>query len=301
MNPTTLSKVFLESQEKLKSSLQGLRLPKDYAGLQQAIQNHIEALFVSDNEFRKSLNSSDAELLSYALKMALSFQKLTLAESIDFKNLSEKTTMEIEEKSSDKDSDFVENALTLIPTVICAFINPWLAMVAGLGTVGIKKVYTKGGKKRSVNIKEVKTDISRDITVNEIQTIVSGIDSVCHEVDEIISKIQRDRKDLLAQIEGKMGDCVLEKMYPQIVTSLQYLFMEDMKSEKKNQHIQNMIFSLQGYGYELVVFTDENAGYFTKKVNPNVSEITMYLPAIIRNIEGTKVVAAQGIVYLPKK
>ncbi|MBQ0142852.1 MAG: hypothetical protein KBT06_08665 [Prevotellaceae bacterium] len=300
MNSTSLSKVFLESQEKLRSSLQGFRLPKDYAELQQVVYNHIEELLVSDNEFRNSLNSSDAELLSYALKMALSFQKLTLSESIDFMNLSLKTTMEGEDNSYEKDSDFIQNAVTLLPTVICAFISPWLAMVAGLGTVGVKKVYTREGKKHSVNVKEVKTDISKDITDNEIQTIVSGIGSVCKEVDEIINKIQRDRKDLLAQIGSKIEDCVLEKKYPQIVTSLQYLFMEDMKSETKNQHIQNMIFSLQGYGYEVITFSESNSAYFTKKMNPNVSELTMYLPAIIREVEGTKVIAAQGIVYIPK-
>lgn len=300
MKSTTLSNVFLVSQEKLRSSLQDLRLPKDYAELQQVVYNHIETLLVSDNDFRNSLNSSDAELLSYALKMALSFQKLTLAESIDFKKLSVKTTMEIEDKPSAGESDFVDNAITLIPTVICAFISPWLAMLAGLGTVGVKKVYTKEGKKHSVDIKEVKTDISRNITENEIETIVSGIGSICNEVDGIINKIQRDRKDLLAQFGSKIDDCVLEKMYPQIVTSLQYLFMEDIKNGKKNLHIQNMIFSLQGYGYEVVTYSESNAGYFTKKVNPNVSEETMYLPAIIRDVEGTKIIAAHGIVYLPK-
>lgn len=300
MNTTTLTNVFLESQGKLRSSLQGLRLPKDYAELQQIVYNHIEALLVSDNEFRNSLNSSDAELLSYALKMALSFQKLSLTESIDFKKLSTKTTMEVEDKTKVSENDFVENAITLIPTVICAFISPWLAMLAGLGTVGVKKVYTKGGKKYSVDIKEVKTDISRNITENEIETIVSGIGSVCNEVDEIINKIQRDRKDLLAQIGNKIDDCVLEKLYPQIVTSLQYLFMEDMKSDTKNQHIQNMIFCLQGYGYEVVTYSESTSGYFTKKINPNVSEETMYLPAIIRDVEGTKIIAAQGVVYIPK-
>lgn len=301
MNSTTLTNVFLESQGKLRSSLQGLRLPKNYAELQQIVYNHIEALLVSDNEFRNSLNSSDAELLSYALKMALSFQKLSLTESIDFNKLSTKTTMEIEDKPKVSENDFVENAITLIPTVICAFISPWLAMLAGLGTVGVKKVYTKDGKKHSIDIKEIKTDISRNITENEIETIVSGIGSVCNEVDEIINKIQRDRKDLLAQIGSKIDDCVLEKLYPQIVTSLQYLFMEDMKSDTKNLHIQNMIFCLQGYGYEVVTYSESTSGYFTKKINPNVSEETMYLPAIIREVEGTKIVAAQGVVYTPNK
>ena len=297
MSAVTLTSVFLKSEEQLKQSLQGLKLPKDYVELQKVVNSHIESLLVKENDFRNSLNASDAEMLTHALRMALSFQKLSLAESIDFKALSLRTEYKINEQANDN-ADIIEDFLSLLPTVICAFIKPWLAVAAGVGTIGAKKACFRRNKSK-VNYREVSKDISREISSSEIENILHGIESLCKEIDEIISKIQRDRKDLLAKMQNKQEGYTLENMYPQLLSSLQYLFMEDLKNDAKNQHVQNMLFCLQGYGYELVEYSLPTSGFFTKKKNPNVSEETMYLPAIVKDVNGTKIVVAQGIVYIP--
>ena len=299
MSAVTLTSVFLKSEEQLKQSLQGLKLPKDYVELQKVVNNHIESLLVKENDFRNSLNASDAEMLTHALRMALSFQKLSLSESIDFKALSIRTDYKVNQPQNDN-TDIIESVLSLLPTVICAFINPWLAVAVGAGTVGAKKFYRQKNGRKYV-IQEIKQDVSRDISQQEIGTILAGIESLCKEIDEIISKIQRDRKDLLNQMQIKQEGYTLESMYPQLLASLQYLFMENLKNENKNQYIQNMLFCLQGYGYELVEYSLPTSGFFAKKMNPNVSEETMYLPAIVKDVNGTKIVVAQGIVYIPAK
>ena len=297
MSAVTLTSVFLKSEEQLKQSLKGLKLPKDYVELQKVVNSHIESLLVKENDFRNSLNASDAEMLTHALRMALSFQKLSLAESIDFKALSLRTEYKINKQANDN-ADIIEDFLSLLPTVICAFIKPWLAVAAGVGTIGAKKACFRRNKSK-VNYREVSKDISREISSSEIENILHGIESLCKEIDEIISKIQRDRKDLLAKMQNKQEGYTLENMYPQLLSSLQYLFMEDLKNDAKNQHVQNMLFCLQGYGYELVEYSLPTSGFFTKKMNPNVSEETMYLPAIVKDVNGTKIVVAQGIVYIP--
>ena len=297
MSAVTLTSVFLKSEEQLKQSLQELKLPKDYVELQKVVNSHIESLLIKENDFRNSLNASDAEMLTHALRMALSFQKLSLAESIDFKALSLRTEYKINEQANDN-ADIIEDFLSLLPTVICAFIKPWLAVAAGVGTIGAKKACFRRNKSK-VNYREVSKDISREISSSEIENILHGIESLCKEIDEIISKIQRDRKDLLAKMQNKQEGYTLENMYPQLLSSLQYLFMEDLKNDAKNQHVQNMLFCLQGYGYELVGYSLPTSGFFTKKMNPNVSEETMYLPAIVKDVNGTKIVVAQGIVYIP--
>lgn len=300
METITLKNVFLQSQEKLKASLLGLKLPRDYVELQKKVNTHIETLLVSDNEFRNSLTVSDAEVLGLALKMSLSFQKLTLIDCIDFKPLSFQSEFNVE-KNPKGESSIVENTLSLLPTVICAFINPWLAMVAGLGTIGVKTIYCKNGSKDAFNIKETRKDISWEITKEEIQTILSGIETLCTDIDNIIIKIQRERKELLNNLNSRLDDYVIEKMYPQILRSLQYIFMEDINNQAKNQNIQNLRFSLQGYGYDVVEYSPSNISFFIKMINPNVSNETMYLPAIVKEINNEKVVVAQGIVYIPKK
>lgn len=299
MSAVTLTSVFLKSEEQLKQSLQGLKLPKDYVELQKVVNNHIESLLIKENDFRNSLNASDAEMLTHALRMALSFQKLSLSESIDFKALPIRTDYKVNQPQNDN-TDIIESVLSLLPTVICAFINPWLAVAVGAGTVGAKKFYRQKNGRKYV-IQEIKQDVSRDISQQEIGTILAGIESLCKEIDEIISKIQRDRKDLLNQMQIKQEGYTLESMYPQLLASLQYLFMENLKNENKNQYVQNMLFCLQGYGYELVEYSLSTSGFFAKKMNSNVSEETMYLPAIVKDVNGTKIVVAQGIVYIPAK
>lgn len=301
MTTVTLTSVYLQSEEILREELRHKYLPKDYAEIQKIVNNHIASLLTGDNEFKNSLNASDAELLNAALRMALSFQQLSLAESIDFKALSTKTEYQVN-KSDDESSnnDIIENTLTLLPTVICAFINPWMSLAVGGGTVLVKKVIkTKSGRKKEVIVKQRKVDVSHEISTAEINAIIDGIKNICEEVDGIISKIQRDRKDLQAQMENKLEDYTLENMYPQILTSLQYLFMENITSENKNPLVQNMLFNIQGYGYSVVEYSDATAGFFSKKTNPNVSEITMYLPAIIKNVHGTPSVVTEGIIYIP--
>ncbi|WP_300938142.1 hypothetical protein [Bacteroides acidifaciens] len=301
MSATTLTSVFLQSEGALREELSNKYLPKDYAEIQKTVNKHIIDLLSGDNEFKNSLNASDAELLNAALRMALSFQQLSLSESIDFKALSTKTEYQVDQQAdASSNNDIIENTLSLLPTVICAFINPWLTLAVGGGTVLVKKVVRgKNGTRREVLVKERKVDVSHKISSNEIDAIIDGINNICQEIDGIISKIQRDRKDLLAQMENKLDDCTLEKMYPQVLASLQYLFMENLKSDNKNQYVQNMLFNLQGYGYSVVEYSDATAGFFTKKANPNVSEITMYLPAITKDIHGTPSVVAEGIVYIP--
>ena len=46
-NTTTLTSVFLKSEEQLIQSLRGLKLPKDYIELQKVVNGHIESLLIS--------------------------------------------------------------------------------------------------------------------------------------------------------------------------------------------------------------------------------------------------------------
>lgn len=301
MKEPTLTTVFSHSEESLRAELATKYLPRDYTEIQKTVNQHIIRLLADDNAFKNSLNASDAELLNAALRMSLSFQQLTLAESIDFKALSVKTEYDIEGKENNEPSnDIVENTISLLPTVICAFINPWLTLAVGGGTVLVKRIVkTRSGKRKEVLVREKKTDVSRKISEKEIDAIINGIQNICKEIDGIIAKIKRDRKDVVSQMQDKLDACTIEKMYPQILVSIQYLAKENMDKDVKNQYVQNIIFNLQGYGYDIVSYNDATAGFFTKKGNPNVTQEVMYLPAIIKEIEGTKIVVAEGIVYTP--
>lgn len=300
MDSITLASVFMESKDVLRSKLETKSLPKDYSEIQSIVNEHITKLLSGDNAFKDSLNASDADLLNSALRMALSFQQLNLVDTIDFKALSTRTEYEVNKSDEKSSQDIIENTLMLLPALICAFINPWLTIAVGGGTVIAKKmIKSKNGERNEIIVKKV--DVSHRISEKEMNAISSGIESICREIDGIIAKIRRDRIDLEHKMQAKLDECAIEKMYPQLLTSLQYLFMEDMKNDTKNQYVQNMLFNLQGYGYRVVEYTAADAGFFAKKPNPNVTNETMYLPAIVKDTAGTPIVAAEGIVYIPLK
>lgn len=295
----SLKSVFTQSEESLRSSLRGLYLPRNYKEIQQIINEHITKLLTENNEFKASLNASDAEYLNSILKMSLSFQRLTISDSVNFAELSTVYEYDIKESSAG-DTDILENTITLLPTVISAFFNPWLALAVGGVTVLYKKI--NPSDKGKPQITKRKVDRSKPINEEMLSDISDAIQNICKEIDTVIEKIKRDRSDLVAKYKDEVEDKTLEKMYPQILTGMQYLYMENVKSEQKNQNIESMLFQLGVYGYKIIEYSSGNDHHFSHQVKYGIEKPEMYLPAIVKeNIDGTLTTAIEGVYYIPQK
>ena len=299
MESISLKNVFIQSEESLKSSLRGMYLPRDYKEVQQVINEHITKLLTENNEFKANLNASDAEYLNSILRMSLSFQKLTFSDSINFVELSTVYEYDIKEKNNGN-ADVLENTITLLPTVITAFFNPWLALVVGGATVLYKKV--NPSEKGKPQITKRKVDRSKPITEDMLSDISDAIRNICKEIDTVIEKIKRDRSDLIAKYKDEVENKTLEKMYPQILTGMQYLYMENAKNEQKNQNIESMLFQLGVYGYKVLEYSAENDHHFSHQVKFGIEKPEMYLPAIVKeNEDGTLTTAIEGILYIAQQ
>lgn len=295
----SLKSVFTQSEESLRSSLRGLYLPRNYKEIQQVINEHITKLLTENNEFKASLNASDAEYLNSILRMSLSFQRLTFSDSINYAELS--TVYEYDIKDNNvRNADVLENTITLLPTVITAFFNPWLALAVGGATVLYKKV--NPSEKTKPQITKRKVDKSKPITEDMLSDISDAIRSICHEIDMVIDKIKRDRSELVAKYKDEVEGKTLEKMYPQVLTGMQYLYMENAKKEQKSKNIESMLFQLGVYGYKIVEHSSMNDHHFTHQVKFGIEEPEMYLPAIVKeNADGTLTTAIEGVYYIPQK
>ena len=295
----SLKSVFTQSEESLRSSLRGLYLPRNYKEIQQVINEHITKLLTENNEFKASLNASDAEYLNSILRMSLSFQKLTFSDSINFSELSTVYEYDIDENNVGN-VDVLENTITLLPTVITAFFNPWLALAVGGATVLYKKV--NPSEKGKTQITKRKVDRSKPITEDIISNISDTIRNICKEIDTVIEKIKRDRSYLVAKYKDEVENKTLEKMYPQVLTGMQYLYIKNEKNEQKNKNIESMLFQLGVYGYKIIEYSSENDHHFTHQVKYGIEEPEMYLPAIVKeNADGTFTTAIEGIYYMPQK
>lgn len=295
MKEVSLQQIFKQSEDELKERIRGQYLPRDYKTIQHSINEHITRLISGNNEFKESLNSSDAEVLNSILRMTLSYQKLTLTKGIDFAKLSTSYEFDIQDA---KGNDLLENTFTLLPTVICAFINPWLAAAMG----GATFIYKHAKLSSKPTVSKRKIDISKPISEDLILEISDAIEDICKEIDSLIIKIQRDRTDLRNKYLQGEKNKTLESQYPQILQGLQYLFMENIKTGGNIQSLQNMLFQLGVYGYKIVEYSDETQMYFKKQVKVGIESSEMYLPAIIRELEdSSQIVAVQGVLYVPNK
>lgn len=300
MEKVSLSSIFKQSEEVLKSQLREMCLPRDYKEIQRVIGEHISELLSGSNEFRMSLNASDAELLNYILGVSLSFQELSLSDEIDFKNLSAKTEYSVESVDNENKPDVLENTLALLPTVVSAFFSPWLSLAVGGATVVYKSRKVER-KKVGSTMQLQNVDVSQRITEQMLSDITNAIDNICKKIDAIIAKIKRDRADLVEKYRYESDSKTLERMYPQILNGLQYLYMENLKNEKKSQGIDRLLFQLGMYGYKIVEYSNENSGFFTQQIKVGIDEPEMYLPAIIKeNEDGILLSAANGVLYIPQ-
>lgn len=295
----SLKSVFTQSEESLRSSLRGLYLPRNYKEVQQVINEHITKLLTENNEFKASLNASDAEYLNSILRMSLSFQRLTFSDSINFAELSTVYEYDIKENNVGN-ADVLGNTITLLPTVITAFFNPWLALAVGGATVLYKKV--NSSEKGKPQITKRKVDRSKPITEDMLSDIYDAIQTICQEIDNVINKIKSDRAELVSKYQNDANNRTLEKMYPQILSSLQYLFAESIMSGHKNENLKSLIFNLGLYGYKIVPYSQEYAGFFKKQIKLGISEPEMNIPAIVRESEdGSLSLAIEGIIFIPKQ
>lgn len=303
MEPISLKTVFVQSEESLKSSLlrsdAPLCLPKDYKKVQNIINEHLTRLLAENNEFKAHLNKSDAEYLNYVLRMSLSFQRLSFADNINFAELSAVYEYDVKE-SPKSNADVLENTVTLLPTVITAFFNPWLALAVGGATVLYKKI--KPTEKGKPQITRRTVDRSTPITEEMVAGIADAIRNICQEIDGIIGKIKRDRAQLTAEYKNEVEKRTLETMYPQILNGLQYVYMEHARNEQNSESVKSLLFHLGAYGYKVIEYSAEYDGYFKHQPKYGIDEPEMYLPAIVKeNEEGKWAMAVEGVYYIPQQ
>lgn len=298
---SSLQNVFQQSENELRSSLQGYYLPRDYQEIQLKINEHFTRLLSEDNKFISQLNASDMEYLNSILRMSLSFQKLSFSDSVNYQELSKKTIFENKKTTSRKDSDILRDTLSLLPTVVSAFfVKPVYVAIVGGATVLCKRMMSS--KKSSAQVEYHDIDISEPLTDDMISDISESIREICQEIDHIIDKIRRDRSHLIDRYNNDLANKSLEKMYPQLLAGMQYLFMENIRSNQNNQNIENLIFQLGVYGYKVMEYSPENVGHFSQQVKYGIETPEMYLPAIVKeNEDGTFTTAKEGILYIPQQ
>ncbi|QFQ12811.1 hypothetical protein C7Y71_007145 [Pseudoprevotella muciniphila] len=151
---------------------------------------------------------------------------------------------------------------------------------------------------------EKETDNSQPITEELINGIIGELETVCSEIDNILNRVKNNREEMKKHYEKLLQECTLDKMYPQLLSTLRYLWKENNNGESSNnKYVESLIADFENYGYKIVKLSPETRSYFSYKINPKVDSETMYLPAITKKTDGEskEIVVEKGIVYVPEQ
>ena len=301
---TSLKKMFEESKDSLHSQLCGKMLPRDYQQIQNVVKDTFVKLLATNNEFRINLIDADVQLLNSIIRMYSSFCDASINDSIDYAKLSKTTEKEVSVPEENSTENISKDIAYLIPTLVSAFIRPWLTIPVAVATVGVKYASSRRLRTRRVKVVEKEVEMSQPISEELISSIIGALDKLCGEIDDIISSAKRNREEIKNHYERLLRERTLDKMYPQLLSSLRYVWKENKeKKQNESQAVECLISDFENYGYKVVELTPENRSCFSFTVNPRVEEETMYLPAVVRinkNGEAENMVE-NGIVYVPKQ
>jgi len=148
---------------------------------------------------------------------------------------------------------------------------------------------------------EKEIENSLPITEELINGIIGELETICVEIDDILSRVKNDREEIKKYYENLLRERTLDKMYPQILATLRYVWKENKKESSYNKHVDTLIDDFENYGYKVVELSTDTRSYFTFKTNPRVDSEVMYLPAIIKIVDGGKdEIIEKGVVYMPE-
>lgn len=148
---------------------------------------------------------------------------------------------------------------------------------------------------------EKEIENSFPITEDLINGIIGELETICAEIDDILKRVKNNREEIKKHYDELMRDCTLDKMYPQILATLRYVWKENKTESSHNKHVDTLIDDFENYGYKVVELSADTRSYFTFKMNTKVDSEEMYLPAIIKIFDGKNEIVEKGIVYVPEQ
>lgn len=301
MESVSLQNIFEKHKETLRDKLKAKRVPRDLVQIQSEVQFLFTEILTTDSDFRDQLIDADIQLLNSVIRMCNSSYSVSLNEKIDFLNLSRHTEKVILPECANRSKMLLQDTLTLFPTLLSSFITPWLTIpIAGV-TVGVKNYVIKQTVPVRINVVESEIDDSQEITEDLVEHIICALDKLFKEIDSIVALAQENRKEIKSNYEEQLAKCTLDKMYPQLLETLRYLWKENNALGSRRM-VEEFIKDFEAYGYIIVEFNSGNRRYFSFNENPKVIDEVMYLPAIVRKEpNGKEEIIEKGIVYIPSK
>ena len=314
MKNQTIVALFESNKSELENKLKNLSLPQDAQKVQEIVSGYLNNLLDEEGDFRQSLTQSEDYVLQAACSLLNSQQRI-MEEMV-------KHSMTVQPGTKNMPpSNPAENKKELFafPPLIGSaaggtlgglLLGTWGAVFGSIAGTAIALYYISSqqssAKNTSTKAKAIEPEEESIPQEKGIDTEVflTIIQQTCGSIDELIATYRAQIRNVVNKYET-MDKPTLEKDYRFLMEGLQSLFGVNRTTKEKDEkflnklsdRIENVAELLENYDLTVIDYSEENKSWFEEVVSPNTAQITLVLPAIVKNND----VVFRGKVFVPQK
>lgn len=291
----SLTAIFDRDQAILKEKLQGLNLPSDSSRIQNIINDYLNEIFKNEGDFRQGLTQSEDYILQAALSLLNAQRSITkeITPSIVLQGIEPKQQpLQKASKGLKKEQYPIALAGTSLGGGIGgALLGTWGAVFGAIAGTAVVLYYASAESEakpstKMISIKEEKPSIVQFPL--DVDLFISIIKSICESIDSLIDTFRSQINKVIHKYENQEKPS-LEREYRFLLEGIQSLIgykrahSEEEKFLKKIQErIEDMAELLDNYNLTVEDYSEEHKHWFDVIENPNTTELTQVLPAIVR-------------------
>lgn len=291
----SLTAAFDRDQTILKEKLQGLNLPSDSSRIQNIINDYLNEIFKNEGDFRQGLTQSEDYILQAALSLLNAQRSITkeITPSIVLQGTEPKQQpLQKASKGLKKEQYPIALAGTSLGGGIGgALLGTWGAVFGAIAGTAVVLYYASAESEakpstKMISIKEEKPSIAQFPL--DVDLFISIIKSICESIDSLIDTFRSQINKVIHKYENQEKPS-LEREYRFLLEGIQSLIgykrahSEEEKFLKKIQErIEDMAELLDNYNLTVEDYSEEHKHWFDVIENPNTTELTQVLPAIVR-------------------
>lgn len=303
MSLQSLTAIFESNKSVLVERLQGLKLPSDSSRVQSVINDYLNEMFDNEGDFRQGLTQAEDYILQAALSLLNAQQLITkeVTPNISFQQSESKSYTQV--KGGLKKEQY---PITLVGTAVGgiggALLGTWGAVFGAIAGTAIVLYYASADSNTS---SKMTSTIEKPQLIQaqlNVELFLSIVKSICEGIDSLIEVFRAQINRVVNKYES-LDKPSLDKEYRFLLEGIQSLIgykrshSEDEKFLRKIQErIEDMADLLDNYNLIVEDYTEGHKNWFDLIENPNTTELTQVLPAIVKDNN----VVLRGRVFIPE-
>lgn len=312
MAKITLKELFESDQDKLRSMLQDMELPRDAKKIEGAVNNYLNELFDNDGEFRLQLTQAEDYILQSAMSL-LNAQQAIVAELSRNNGHAEPTSQHIPASPTPAAGGISKNAIpysigaTAVGGIVGGVVvGTWGAVFGSIAGTAIALYCVASADKPSAKASYVAPQPrpamigKQKLDVDKFILIVAGI---CESIDNLIETFRAQINRVVNKYEQQPKP-TLEGNFKSILEGLQSLIgykrthseTEEKYVGKLQQRIEDTAELLDNYDLQVVDYADGRDNLFEMISSSTAQQPKMIVPAITKG----DALVLKGKIFVPE-